>query len=351
MTMSAQQMNPAELLRKLAYLTKDDLPDARWTIDGAFRFDRCLFQLFKYFVTNPGLRTISRISGAPPCLWSLDWFSQRRPLSMPLYTQFLDAYSRPGAGITLVFDNPCIRDEEMQDPYALALVQELVRRNAAHHHAVCVANDRLAAVLRARYPSIYINCHVNRLLMEPAETVRDAAFYNGLAQRYNRVCLHPEDAVNPAVYTAIKEPARMDVVINDSCLRSCPLRRQHLQVLADYRREPYAVWHGAKRMELINRADCLAVDAIPSGQKRRCNLSRAESRALYAAGYRSFIVQAQQFRSAMTLMWDALYCMFAPTPELSNKVALICSSMLSQVKPQPKVLSSGLSDFTMENYD
>ncbi len=349
--MSSQKNNPSDHLRKLAYLTKDYMPDARWTVGGALRFDQSLLQLAQKMARDVEIRRITQVSATPPCLWSLDWFSQRRPLPGPAYIRMLDTYVKEGIGITLEFDNPFIREEDLKDSYALFLVAELAKRNTAHNHAVSVASDRLAEHLRKHVPMLPIHCHVNRLLVEPAETVRDAAFYNKLAQRYNRVCLHPADAVNPAVYGAIAEPARMDVVINDPCLRSCPLRSAHLQILADYRREPYNPMHSQKRVALLNQVGCLRVDGSGPQQKMASNLTKAESRALYAAGYRSFIIQAQRFGKEITLMWDIIQCMFASTPELSNKVALILSSCLIALDPKPKVLASGLKDFSVESYD
>ncbi len=349
--MSARQQNPADTVRKLAYLTRDYLPEARWTVGGAFRFDFCLRQAIHFFAEKLPIRKLNQLAGAPPCLWSLDWFSQRRPISGPAYIKLLDTYTKEGIGLTLVFDNPFIRPEHLQDPYALFLVAELVRRNAAHQHAVCVANDQLAELLRRQFPALPIYCHVNRLLAEPASTRRDAAFYSLLGRRYNRICLHPEDAVNPAVFTTLAEPGRMDVIINDPCLRGCPFRQQHVQILADYRREPYNPTHSQRRVALLNQAACLRIDSSGPQQKKAGNLTKAECRALYAAGFRSFVIQSQQFANEMTLMWDISQCLFASSPELSNKVALINASLLAALNPKPRLLASGLSDFSTSELD
>ncbi len=349
--MSAHQNKPAQESKKLAYLTRDYMPDAQWTIGGAFRFDLCIYQVLIFMNQRLAARRINRVAGAPPCLWSLDWFSQRRPLNGAAYLKLLDTYTSMGVGITLVFDNPFIREEDLKDNYGLLLVAELAKRNAAHNHAVCVADDRLAAILRQHVPTLPIHCHVNRLLAEPAGSTRDAAFYNSLAQRYNRICLHPADAVRPELYKAIAESARMDVVINDPCLRSCPVRREHLQALADCRRQPYSFALSQRRLVLMNQAGCTRVNGQALEQKKAGNLTKAECRALYEAGYRSFIIQSQQFRNEITLLWEVSQCMFNATPEMSNRIALINSTLLSSLQPNPRVISSGLKDFSRSNFD
>ncbi len=349
--MSTQMTDAADRRRKLAYLTKDYLPDARWTVGGALRFDQSLLQFADKLARDVNVRAIHQVLAAPPCLWSLDWFSQRRPVAGPTYLRLLESYVKAGIGFILEFDNPFVTEDDLKDNYSLQLVAELAKRNAAHQHAVCVASDRLAEYLRTRVPGLPIHCHVNRLLAEPATTTRDAAYYKQLLQRYNRVCLHPADAVNPAIYSAIAEPARMDVVMNDPCLRSCPLRREHLQVLADYRHEPYNPMHAQRRFVLMNQVGCFRQDGSALQQKRACNLTKAECRALYAAGYRSFVIQAQQFRKEITLMWDIAQSMFESTPELSNKVALITASLLATLQPNPKTIASGLRDFATTDID
>ncbi len=347
--MSTPTITEQEALQNLHFLIEHDMPDARWTIGGAMRYDRSLQNLASFFTRSLGVRRIHTVGAVVPCLWSLDWFVQRRPVALDAFISALEAYAHAGIGVTLVFDNPFVREEDLNEAYALRLVHELYQRDRVRLNAVCVASDRLAAHLREVAPRLPLHCHMNRLVVEQGR--RTAALYNKLATQYNRVCLHPADAAKPALIAALAAPSQFDVVMNDPCLRSCPARREHLRLLADMRQAPYALDNMRRRSELLERVGCHKVDSAALHQKATCNLTREEAHALYAAGIRSFIVQSQQFRNEMTLLWDIFQCMFAATPELSNKVALIASSAMAEARPYPKSMASGLQAFSFTNYE
>ncbi len=349
-------MNPnnnlgiTEAIKNLAYLTKDFMPVAVWTVEGIFRHDRSIYQLLNLFSCILPARRITHLSGAVPCLWSLDWFEQRRPMGLNGFVNLLNTYTKIKVGVILEFDNPFIREEDLTNAYALSLVSELCRRDPHKIHAVSVASDMLADHLRTLYPNLTIHCHVNRLFAADEGVTRDAAYYDELLTRYQRVTLHPNDAVNPDIFTAIKEIDRVDIVTNDTCLRTCSLRKEHLLLLDSKRRNPYGMEHMNGRVTLQQRAGCNQTASAP-GEKLRNNLTKKECRALYEAGYRSFIIQGYQFRNEITLMWDIFQCMFAPTPEITNKLALITVTGMGILHPSPKIPASGLKGFSSLNYD
>ena len=228
-------------------------------------------------------------------------------------------------------------------------MKELYNRDRIRKNAVCVASDALAAKLRAELPKLKIHCHVNRLVMEKSK--RSAALYNKLAAQYDRVCLHPADAVKPGIINALENKEKFDIVINDSCLRTCPVRREHTALLADMRRAPYDTELMRRRSDLISRVACQKTNPAELQQKASCNLTREEACALYAAGFRSFIIQAQQFRNEMTLLWDIFHCMLDYSPELCNKAALIASSGMAEFGKASSDLPSGLRQFSFTNYE
>ncbi len=347
--MSTPPTREEDALQNLRFLVEHDMPDARWTVGGALRYDRSLMAIAGFLTRSLGVRRLHNVAAVIPCRWSLDWFVQRRPVALNEYTEALERYARAGLGVTLVFDNPFIREEDLEDNYALQLVRELYARDRVRLNAVSVASDLLAARIREVEPRLPLHCHMNRLVVEQGR--RTAALYNKLAGQYARVCLHSADAAKPALIAGIAEPGKFDVVMNDSCLRTCPVRGQHLRLLADMRRDPYGVDAMRQRSELLARAGCHKVDAASLHQKATCNLTREEAHALYAAGFRSFIVQSQQFRNEMTLLWDIFQCLFHATPELCNKMSLIATSAMAEVRMPPKSIPSGLRAFSFTNYE
>ena len=106
-----------------------------------------------------------------------------------------------------------------------------------------------------------------------------------------------------------------------------------------------------RRSELISRVGCQKIDSTTLAQKASCNLTRDEATALYEAGFRSFVIQAQQFRNEMTLLWDIFQCMLDYSPEISNKAALIATSTMAEFGKPSNALPSGLRQFSFTNYE
>ena len=347
--MSTPDITPEQAVENLRFLTRDYMPQASWTVGGAFRFDKSLLTINNFLQQMLVVRQFANVAGSPPCAWTLDWFAQRRPIPFDAYCHALEAYAQQNIGTILVFDNPNLSDTDLQDPYCLGLVQELYNRDRVRKNAVCVASDALAARLRETLPKLRIHCHPNRLVMEKGK--RTPALYNKLTTLYDRVCLHPADAVKPSITNTLENKARFDIIINDPCLRTCPVRREHLTLLADMRRAPYDTTLMRRRSDLISRVGCQKCNPAELTQKTSCNLTREEACALYEAGFRSFIIQAQQFRNEMTLLWDIFHCMLDYSPEICNKAALIAASGMAEFGKPSESLPSGLRQFSFTNYE
>ena len=129
------------------------------------------------------------------------------------------------------------------------------------------------------------------------------------------------------------------------------MRKEHLTLLADMRRAPYDTELMRRRSDLISRVGCQKASPAELLQKASCNLTRNEACALYEAGFRNFIIQAQQFRNEMTLIWDIFQCMLDHSPALSNKAALIAASGMAEFGKPREELSSGLRLFSFTNYE
>lgn len=333
----------------LAFLTEQRLPQAEWHLGGAFRFDFYLQNLLDFLQKQmPGLFKIASVTGAPACLWSLDWYRPRPLMNLAVYQQALEDYARAGTGVTVAFDNPVVSEEDVRDGASNQLLRELYQRDRIRKNAVCVANDRLAAHIRAELPKLPLVAHVNRAVMEPGR--RTADFYNRLTEHYDLVTLHPADCDRPDVIGKLKEPGRFIAVVNDSCVRNCPVRREHMSLLAQLRRKPYAAELSAGRARFIRTAKCEEVDSALL-QKRTLLLAEETMQDLAGKGICRFAVQDASLRNEGTVLWEWLRALFGPAAEQGNRIGCLISSFLAGSVPAKNKLPSGLRAFHFGNYD
>lgn len=334
----------------LAFLTSDRFPEARWHLGGAFRFDFVLQNLVDFLQKQtPGLFTLSGIGGAPPCLWTIDWFRQRPLANLQVFQRRLEDYARAGTGVTVEFDSPVIGDDELRDAAANRLLQELYQRDRVRKNAVAVANDKLARHIRRELPKLPLYAHVNRAVMEKAK--RTADFYNKLTEHYDLVTLHPADCTDGKLLDGLEDPSRFMIVINDTCLRGCPVRREHMALLAQLRRRPLSAELSAGRARFLQTTGCESIDRDVLRQNRTLSMTEQDIKSLYERGIVHLIVQDASLRNEVTVIWETLRALFGSSPELAHKIGCLLSSFMAGCAPSMKKLPSGLGRFSFGNYD
>lgn len=334
----------------LDLLTRDRFPEARWHLGGAFRFDFFLLHLVDFLQKQtPGLFLLSGVGGAPPCLWSLDWFRQRPLVNFQDFNRRLEDYARVGMGVTVEFDSPMIGDDELGDAAANRLLQELYQRDRVRKNAVSVANDKLACHIHRELPKLPLHAHVNRAVMETCK--RTAAFYNRLAENYDLVALHPADCRDGKLLDGLQEPSRFMAVVNDTCLRGCPVRREHMALLAQLRRRPLSAELSAGRARFLQMSGCESIDPAAPRQDRTLLMPEHAIKSLYERGIVHLIVQDASLRNETAVIWETLRAMFGSSPELGHKIGCLLSSFMAGCAPSTKKLPSGLGRFSFGNYE
>lgn len=326
----------------LDYFLSHHMPQASWMVGGAFRFDVHLLTLLSYLSSYFPPRRVARVVGAPPCAWSLDMVGARAPMTPQACINILASYAQDKVGVVLLFDNPQVSKESLEDAFAHWLIQELLKKsnNPTGRNAVCVADDVLAQALRSRYSKLNILCHVNRHVL--TNDKRTPEYYIKLTELYQQIMLHPRDAVQKQLITRLKYPERYIAVLNDLVPRRYPTRRELVTLAAQMRRNPYD-YTIAESMRRLQQRTGYYTD------EDTCNLTECEERALYEAGVRHYAIQAQMIRNEITLWWDMFYHMLRTTPEHTNKAALVMSAAMASIRENPNRVPGGLGLFSLTN--
>lgn len=337
--------------KKLARLADTDFPEARWNIGGVFLYDQARTVLADFIRENfdrPDL--IAETHGSPPCIWTLEWF-QSRPLMPPGdIASTLKKIASKSARFILQLDNPYLEETMLDDAIGNALLSYTAQIPNA---SVSVASERLAGYIRKKYPSLAVRAGVNKAIAENGGGNED--YYIDAAKRFSVVAVHPDDCSNLDLLKKIAEtcgPEKFEITVNDSCLRKCPVREQHLSALAKIRQSPWNADALRDRHRLLAEAKCEDV-SIQSGADAPCAglLSREELAAIYALGFRRFRLQAETLRSEISFFWSSLRWLFSAKPEHWHYFGLIASSLITKIKEPVPVVPSGLAPFVKRKYD
>lgn len=322
------------------YFTKDYMPGARWSIGGGLLHGTTMLQLCEGITKElAGILRLDTLHATPACAWSVDWSTQR-PLTPPTtYIQMLRKAAELNQPICLSFDNPYVAKNLLEDDFGLFLVNELVQNNPTKRNAVAVADDRVAMVLRRNFPKLPLIAHMNRSVCEEREP--DADFYNQLLNFYNAVQLYPASTRSPRLLQDLQHPERCVIVINDCCRQGCRnAHRDMLLLLAQMRIRPYEFAFKVRRSEQMP-----AIMAVPGSPGNA--LSRQQIQNLYAAGFRQFHVQAEQYRNGMTPAWVLMNLITPAAPEHSNMRGLVIYKAFCYLNGAQSPIASGLEPFTL----
>lgn len=342
-----QPAAPLEGDTSLRYLLGREWDRTNWNLGGAFLYDMCL-QL--HLSMYPELMAMPvppvTVSGVLPCLWSLEWFEFSRIVPPDTIKQTLQVYAARKTPVYLYFDNPALTEADVNDPLGLALLAFLQEANPTGKNGVYVASDILAKRIRELYPHMPVKSSVNRAA---AQADRGAAFYNGLAGLYDRVALHPCDALNNELLEGLRDKAKYEITVNDICLDTCPCRPDHMAVLNQIRREPWNIDLLKKRHECLSRANCELIKR-PEGA-RPLSLTFDEFDHLFAMGFRDFRIQGESMRNELTFIHYFVKWMYNADEEVDNKRAMLYSTLMISRKPAQATYPTGIADYRERRYD
>lgn len=322
------------------YFTKDYMSGAHWSIGGGLLHGTTMLQLCEGITKElAGILRLDTLHATPACAWSVDWSTQR-PLTTPTtYMQLLRKAAELKQPVCLSFDNPYVSKNLVEDDFGLFLVNELVQNNPTNRNAVVVADDRVAMVLRRNFPKLPLIAHMNRSVCEENEP--DAAFYNHLLGFYNAVQLYPASTRIPQLLQNLEHPERCIIVTNDCCRQgSRNAHRDMLLLLAQMRIRPYEFAFKVRRSEQMP-----ALMSVPGSPGNA--LSRKQIQELYAAGFRNFHVQAEQYRNGMTPAWVLMNLITPAATEQSNMRALVIYKAFCYLNGAQSPIASGLEPFTL----
>ncbi len=291
----------------LRAIVSRDMPDSCWRSAGGAHHFAPLVSLQQFLARELPQRSLAAFEFHFPCLWSIDWQLQRvLDSKVGAFNAQLTQLATLKMGALLVFDNPCLTEADLADPMGLALCECLMQTPNLASRAVCVAHDGLRDALRKRYPDLPIECHPNRLIVETQPRTKE--LYEQLLQGYDRVGLHPDDTFKLELLDSIEGRERLVVTCNETCMRGCPLRKKHVESLAQLRRDPWNLALQQREQKLPAQAGCTQLRAKLGGKS--ASLSQEMRRHLYDIGLRHFRLGDERLENPLTLLTDIMAYLF-----------------------------------------
>jgi hypothetical protein len=206
-----------------------------WKVPAFLNNDWLALRLVAYCEEMGVGRPFDVAFGAPHCLWAGGRPSAlTRELSRPELGRYFDAYARHGVTVALTLSRLGVDKKMLKDPYANMLLEVA----DAHGAQAIVADDRLAAHVRAHYPNVRLVASYDRAVtaLSARDFKNETDHYLQALALYDEVVLRCEYALDDALLDELPPEllGRCEVLVNQLCVPNCRTCDAHIRGIEDW---------------------------------------------------------------------------------------------------------------------
>lgn len=279
-------------------------PEAEWDVSGAFINDRELLAFFDFTKATLGFEPFHLVHGAPLCSWNSGRVLKQLIRTGDELTSAGRAYEQRNIALYLTFSNLLIDEPLLKDQIGNALCRFFVRHNPTGRNGVIMAHDLLLEHVRREYPSLRCVSSILNIVNHGGKGKLD--MYRRLADKYDEVMVHPDDVLNDELLVSLEDKDRYTLLVNEYCIRHCPLRPFHYKTLSElslnflgYDGQEFEVRqarNGCRDLVRMLTEERMGVLALHTG----------EIQHLYEMGFRHFKLQGRGHSNASSILFDLM---------------------------------------------
>ena len=278
--------------------------DAEWDVSGAFVNDRELVAFHDFCRLLLGFSPFRIVHGSPLCIWN----SGRVLKHLMCEAEEMRAagleYEQRGIALYLTFTNLLLTAQHLKDPLGNALCTFASNHNATGRNAVILASEVLREHVRREFPKLRLVSSVLKITAERGKGKLDV--YKRLAEQYDEVMVHPDDVLNYDLLEKLEDKERHILLVNEYCIRNCPLRGLHYDSLSQTALN-FLSFDGSDFEKKQATNGCRSLYTLLTDARRSVlALNTPEIARLREMGFRHFKLQGRGHANASSILFDLL---------------------------------------------
>ncbi len=308
-------------------------PQALWDVSGAFARDALLLQFHDHCRRHLGFSPYDCVHGSPLFSWNSGRVRADLQRSKAELDRACAAYVQRGISVDLTFTNVLLTEKDMSNPAGNSLLQYFSENNRGMHHAVIIGSEALYEHVRKNYPTLRTVSSILRITCDGGRGKADA--YRALAERYDKVMVHPDDVMNFALLEQLENKDQYELIINEYCMRNCPLRPFHYRTLSQQALD-YLGHDDRDFQRALSRNGCRHYCGMLGDPKVDVvALSTPEIQRLYDMGFRRFKLQGRGNGNGALLFSDMMRLILGTDAEESTTAFTLAVDLLESFSPDP----------------
>lgn len=280
-----------------------DWPDAQWDVSGAFVNDRELISFYDYCKLCLGFVPFSLVHGSPLFEWNCGRVLKHLIRDAEEINEAGIEYEKRNIAVDLTFTNLYLTEEHMNNKLGNTLMEFFRHRNPTKRNAVIMASEALYAHVKKNFPELKTVSSILKVTHERGRGKLD--YYLRLAEKYDKVMIHPDDTVNFDLLEKLEDKDKYELIVNEFCMRSCPIRHLHYESLSKTALHFFSC-DNSDFDKLIAKNGCNFVNYLLSSPHSTAALTRDEIKRLYDMGFRRFKLQGRGLANAAPILFDLL---------------------------------------------
>lgn len=304
-------------------------PEAEWDVSGAFINDRELVAFFDFTKQVLGFEPFHLVHGAPLCSWNSGRVLKQLLRTAGEVRAAGLAYEQRRIAVYLTFSNLLITESHLKDPFGNAMCKFFMRHNPSGQNGVIVAHELLRDHVRREYPGLRCVSSILNIVNQAGKGRLDV--YKRLADEYDEVMVHPDDVLNDSLLEQLEDKDRYTLLVNEYCIRNCPLRPYHYKTLSELALNFFG--HDGTEFDKRQTANgCRDLGRMLTEERLGVlALSTPELAHLYDMGFRRFKLQGRGHANASAILFDLMRLVWRNDGPDENRMHAVAQRFLESL--------------------
>lgn len=192
-----------------------------WNIGGFLAHDQYLLNLLDLCDKMHLEQPFKYIFGSLPCKWQGGRIAPRID-SLSNIARWIKIFNDHNVGVLFTFSAYNLKEIDLSDDLCNTIIQLL---NYNSLNGVIVSSDILKDYIRSKYKNISITAS----LVKSSHECHYASdeYFNGLTNEYDMVVVPSEYVDNIEFIANLKDPSKIEFIVNHRCLKNCPIAAKH----------------------------------------------------------------------------------------------------------------------------
>ncbi len=306
-------------------------PDAVWDVSGAFANDRELISFFDFCKLVLQFEPFHIVHGSPLCIWNSGRVVPHLLRENGEIVAAGIAYEKRKIALYLTFTNLLLEEKHLNDISCNELCKFALEHNPTKRNSVIVGSDLLRDYLRKEYPDLRLVSSILKVTKERGKGNMDV--YKRLADEYDEVMVHPDDVRNYDFLEKIEDKDRHILLVNEYCIRNCPLRPFHYDSLSHSALD-FLSYDQSDFNKKQSKNGCLNLFTLLTDEHRSVlALNTPEIQRLRDMGFTHFKLQGRGHANSGPTLFDLLRLALRNDEADENAMHALCLRFFESILP------------------